>query len=134
MGESTRIRGVSTNWLSFLWSHLIEVQRARSEGNNDVALGLCTQLIDWLPTDLKEKFRLRANEIQSNMNIISRGDLPSLMQETDLLSKYDLKRKYLRAYSEKSLKGFIDELCRQLDDHGYYTTKQYLIEGQDLTI
>ena len=134
MSQSEHIKKVSVNWLSFLWSHLIAIQQARSEGNSDYALGLCVQLVDWLPTDLKEKFRKEADQIQANMKIIASGQLPAIKKETDLLIKYSMKRKLLRQYSEHALKNFIDSLCRALDEKGYYTVKQFYMEGQDLTI
>jgi hypothetical protein len=110
---------------------MIAIQRARSDGEDDIALGLLTQLVDWLPDDLKDKFKKEADKIREDMLLISSGQLPSLREQTDLLALYALKRKYLRKYSQDALRKFIVSLSHALEERGYYEFKQQTMEGFD---
>ncbi len=127
--EDSRVVGVSANWLQFLWTNMGIIERYRQEGHYDYALGICADLVDWLPEDLKRQFKPRAETIRHNMEIITTAQLPALKLQTDVLARYAIRKRLLRRYAYAALLDFINKLSLALDEKNYYEFKKYESTG-----
>lgn len=127
-------KGVSFNYLQFLWGSIATIRAKQGEGDFGTALKLAYTLIDYLPETLKEEFGDRANAIGINMERISAGDLPEIRKQHDIFLKIVYKHKVLRAYSNRSLMQFVNDLTRKLDKSGYMIARSSIVEGESHTL
>jgi len=124
-----RVKGVSFNYLQFLWSSIGTIKRTQEEGNFAGALSLAAQLIDYLPESLKGEFKAKSVMIQHSINAIASGSLPQIKQIHDFYVRGIYKTRLLQKYSAAALQGFISELTTKLDNIGYMENTKVVAEG-----
>lgn len=124
-----RVKGVSFNYLQFLWKNLNEINEARQQGNTAVALKLCIDLCDTLPRSLKKEFRLKAIGINHSMLQIRSCSLPELARINDLHKRHRTRNWLLTSYSTAALSQFLDQLTTKLDEMGYMENTKITSEG-----
>lgn len=124
-----RVKGVSFNYLQFLWSSIGTIKRTHEQGNFSGALTLATELIDYLPKSIKEKFKEKAALIDYSLNQIKTGRIPQLRKIPDFYMRGIYKNRLLQTYGNIALKTFIDELTTMLDDIGYMENTKVVAEG-----
>lgn len=125
----TRVKGVSFNYLQFLWKRLDLVAHAREQGNDAVALKLATGMIAWLPKSMKDEFMDESLQIQNNLQIIRSNRLKELQKITDLHERTHKRNWLLAAYSSAALTDFINKLSNKLDALGYMENTKTVTEG-----
>jgi hypothetical protein len=126
-----KVKGVSFNYVQFLWSRLGVVIQAHSKGMFSEALRLVTDLINYLPDSIKEEFKAEANAIQATMNKVKTGNVPQLKKITDYYVRGLFKKRLLENYASVALNSFIDRLTSRLNDLGYMENTEKLQEGED---
>lgn len=124
-----KVKGVSFNYLQFLWSQIGQIRQQQAKGNPAGAMGLMTGLIDYLPDSIKEKFRDRARRIQEIMNQISSGSLPQIQKIPDYYTKGIYKNRLLQLFSNEAFQSFVDDLTSQLNRLGYMENLKQVAEG-----
>jgi hypothetical protein len=124
-----RVKGVSFNYLQFLWTSIATVKKTQEQGNFAGALALATELIDYLPTSLKEEFKEKAAKIQHSINMIASGNVPQIKKIPDFFIRGIYKTRLLQKYSSAALSGFINELTTKLDNIGYMENTKVVAEG-----
>lgn len=127
-------KGVSFNYLQFLWSGIGQIRTKQAEGDFGTALKLIAQLIDYLPENIKETFSKKAALIEHSMTLISSGNLPEIKKIPDLFLRIVYKHKLFRAYANLALHNFVDELSTELDQKGYMISRTDVIEGRSHTL
>lgn len=129
MSQVRKVKGVSFNWLQFLWNNVGQIRKAQIEGNISLALKETATLISYLPPDLKEIFEGRAKMIRESINTIVTGNLPKLQEVTDVFHRRNLKQKILATYSEEAFDAFINDLTTELNARGYMESVEFVDEG-----
>jgi len=125
-----KVKGVSFNYLQFLWNGIGQVRQQHALGNYSGAMALVASFIGYLPDSIKEQFRDRANHIQGVMDIIKSGRLEVIKKIPDLYIRGIYKNRLLQLYANKALTKFIDNLTTQLNKLGYMENLKVVTEGE----
>ena len=124
-----KVKGVSFNYLQFLWSGIGQIRKAQSEGDFAGAMGLMTSFIGYLPDSIKEEFRERAAQIRFSMNMIQTGRLKEIQAVPDLFIRGIYKNRLLQLYANEAFSAFIDDLTTMLNRLGYMENTESIDEG-----
>lgn len=133
MSKITKVKGVSPNYMQFLWRNIVAFRECQTQGDYASSIKLAATLISYLPEDFKKRFEKKAERIVESLNLISSQQLPQIQAITDPFQRHIFTSKLLNTYSFESLNGFIDELASMLEKKGYLEVKSYVPEGSDLT-
>ena len=133
MSKVRKVKGVSFNYLQFLWNGIGMIRKSQAEGDFPTALKLIATLIDYLPDDIKDEYRDRANMIIDSMNLIAAGKLVQVQKIPDIFQRHVFQKKLLVNYSIEALKDFVDSLSSTLDEKGYLITSKDFDEGYSHT-
>lgn len=125
-----RVKGVSFNYLQFLWSGIGQIRQQQSLGNFSGAMALTTSFIPYLPDSMKEKFRKMAVHINTVMNAIKSGNIPAVQRIPDFFMRGIYKNRVLQIYSNEVLTKFIDDMTSQLNQLGYMENLKMVAEGE----
>lgn len=125
-----RVKGVSFNYLQFLWNGIGQIRQAQASGNFSGAMALVTSFISYLPDSIKDEFRDRANHIQGVMDIIKSGSLEVIRRIPDFYIRGIYRNRLLQLYATESLTKFIDNLTTQLNKLGYMENLKVVTEGE----
>lgn len=125
-----RVKGVSFNYLQFLWSGIGQIKQQQSQGNFAGAMALLTEFINYLPDSMKDEFREKAQKIALVMNAIRSGSLKVIKDIPDLFVRGIYRNRLLQIYSSKKLSVFMDELTTKLNQLGYMENLKLIAEGQ----
>jgi len=128
-GSRATMKGISFNYLRFLWNGIAAVRRAQLEGQNGSALEMAATLIIYLPREIKKDFQKKADKIILDIGQIRNGVFQNIAQETNPFMKALAKRRAIEAYACGALPKFLSELTTSLDDHGYYLSAKTWEEG-----
>jgi hypothetical protein len=124
-----RVKGVSFNYLQFLWNSIGTIKRTHDQGDFSGALRLATELIGYLPQSIKEEFKEKAAKIDYSLNQIKTGSIPQIRKIPDFYLRGIFKNRLLQNYGNIALKTFIDELTTKLDKIGYMENTKIVAEG-----
>lgn len=124
-----RVKGVSFNYLQFLWSQIGQIRQQQAAGNFKGAMALCVSFISYLPDSMKDKFRAKAEHIYMVMNAIQAGNLEQIQEIPDYYIRGIYKNRLLQFYSSEALKTFIDEMTSMLNQLGYMENLKVVAEG-----
>jgi hypothetical protein len=124
-----RVKGVSFNYLQFLWSQIGQVRSVQSQGNFAAAMKLVTSLIPYLPASMKDEFREKAQRIEESMNTIRSGRLREVQAIPDFFIRGIFKNRLLQTYANAALSKFVDDLTTKLDKMGYMENVKSVPEG-----
>ena len=125
-----RVKGVSFNYLQFLWSGIGQVRQQQAAGNYSGAMALVASFISYLPDSIKDDFRDRANHIQEVMDTIKSGSLEVIRKIPDLYIRGIYRNRLLQLYANDALTSFIDDLTTQLNKLGYMENLKVVTEGE----
>jgi len=126
-----KVKGVSFNFLQFMWSSYGQIKQVQAKRDFATALTLLTELIRWLPDSIKEEFRSRAIQIENSINLIKSGRLPQIQKIPDFYMRGIFKNRLLQSYCDLSFKALIDDLGTKLNDLGYMENVEKITEGVD---
>jgi len=129
LSEVRKVKGVSFNYLAFLWSNIGLIRKAQTDGNSEIALKLAATLIAYLPKGIKEDFTKTADEILHSLNMITSGGMKQIADIPDAFQRRRYKQKILRAYSELKLHKLITDLSTTLQERGYMEAVDFADEG-----
>lgn len=124
-----RVKGVSFNYLQFLWSGIGQIRQQQSLGNFSGSMALTTSFIPYLPDSMKDEFRKKANHINTVMNTIKSGSIPAIQRIPDFFMRGIYKNRLLQIYSNEVLTKFIDDMTTQLNKLGYMENLKMIAEG-----
>ena len=124
-----RVKGVSFNYLQFLWSSIGTIKRTQEQGQFAGALALAVQLIDYLPESMKNEFNKKAVTIKHSLNMITSGKMPQIQRIPDFYIKGIFKKRLLERYGNAAFSQFISELTSKLDNIGYMENTKVVAEG-----
>jgi len=124
-----RVKGVSFNYLQFLWSSIGTIRRTHEQGNFAGALKLATDLIVYLPESIKDEFREKAAKINYSFNQIRAGRILEVQKIADFYIRGIFKNRLLQTYGNAALQQFVDELTTKLDKIGYMENIKTVAEG-----
>jgi hypothetical protein len=124
-----RVKGVSFNYLQFLWSSIGTIKRTQEKGEFAGALALAVELIDYLPESIKKEFTERAATIKHSLNLITTGKIPQIQRIPDFYLKGIFKNRMLQRYGNAAFQQFISELTTKLDNIGYMENTKVVVEG-----
>lgn len=124
-----RVKGVSFNYLQFLWGNIAIIKRTQEKGQFAGALALAIELIDYLPESMKSEFEDRAAMIRNSLNLITTGRLPQIQKIPDFYIRGIYKHRLLQNYGNAALQKFISELTTKLDNIGYMENTKVVSEG-----
>lgn len=125
-----RVKGVSFNYLQFLWNGIGQIRQAQASGNYSGAMALVASFISYLPDSIKDDFRDRANHIQGVMDIIRSGSLAVIKRIPDFYIRGIYRNRLLQLYANESLTKFIDDLTTQLNKLGYMENLKVVTQGE----
>jgi len=125
-----RVKGVSFNYLQFLWSGIGQVRQQQAQGNFSGAMSLIASFISYLPDSIKKEFRDRAIHIQEVVDVIRAGSLDVIQRIPDLFIRGIYRNRLLQLYSSEALGKFIDDLTTQLNELGYMENLKVVTEGE----
>lgn len=134
MSQVRKVKGVSPNYMQFLWISIGKIRQAQSEGDFAQALNLSVTLIDFLPDEFRNEFGERANQIMNSINLIVSGKIKYIQEIDDLFMRSIAKDKLLSTYSKKALSHFITTLSTKLDAKGYFEIRSNIPEGWSHTL
>lgn len=123
-------KGVSFNYLQFLWGGIAQIRSKQGEGDFGSAMKLAATLIDYLPEEIKKQFQDKADQIVRSMNKIAVGNIKKIKDIPDIFQRTVYKHKLLKTYADEALHDFVTELSNELDAKGYMITRQDIIEGR----
>jgi len=126
-----KVRGVSFNFLQFMWSSYGQIKQVQAKKDYATALTLLTELIRWLPDSIKEEFRNRAIQIEDSINLIKSGRLPQIQKIPDFYMRGIFKNRLLQTYCDLAFKVLIDDLGTKLNNLGYMENVEKITEGED---
>lgn len=124
-----RVKGVSFNYLQFLWAGLGQIRDQQSKGNFAGSLQLGVQFIDYLPDSLKEQFREEAKKISAIQELIRADALPQLKEIPDLYIRGIYRNKLLQTYSYAALEEYVNGITSALNKLGYMENLKMVKEG-----
>lgn len=124
-----RVKGVSFNYLQFLWQCIGTVKKTHESGNFAGALKLAAELITYLPESMKSEFKDRASQIENSINLIRSGRLKQIQDIPDFFIRGIYKNRLLQTYGNEALKDFINNLTTKLDNIGYMENTKVVVEG-----
>jgi hypothetical protein len=124
-----KVKGVSFNYLQFLWGNYALIRKAQAEGDIPKALKLAATLVDYLPSALKTEFQKRADQILESMNIISAGNIKQLQDIPDIFLRRAAKIRILNNYSYLALRSFVNDMSTELQKRGYMESVDFADEG-----
>lgn len=124
-----RVKGVSFNYLQFLWSSIGTIKKTQEKGEFAGALALAVELIDYLPESIKNEFSERAATIKHSLNLITSGRIPQIQRITDFYIRGIFKNRILQRYGNAAFQQFISELTTKLDNIGYMENTKVVVEG-----
>ena len=111
-----QIRGTEFKYSSFLWKNVDIIRQAELAEKPAEALTAAITLIPYLPNGIKKKFKGRADEIEEDMQYLTKEVKE---RSTDLFSRGVVTNRVLQKYAKVALARFVDELCDELDKRGY---------------
>jgi hypothetical protein len=124
-----RVKGVSFNYLQFLWQCIGTIKKTHESGNFAGALKLAAELITYLPESMKTEFKSRADQIEVSINLIRTGKLKQISDIPDFFIRGIYKNRLLQTYGMEALKDFINNLTTKLDNIGYMENTKVVAEG-----
>lgn len=127
--DVVRVKGVSFNYLQFLWGGIGQIRQQQSQGNFSGSMEMLSQFLDYLPDSMKEEFRDRAKKISSIMKIIKAGSLTQIQEIPDLYIRGIYKNRLLQTYSHEALSSFMNDMTSKLNLLGYMENLKVVLEG-----
>jgi DNA-binding ferritin-like protein (Dps family) len=134
MSQVRKVKGVSPNYMQFLWLSIGKIRAIHSEGDWATALNLAVSLIDYLPDEFKDEFGKEVDKVLYNIGLITDYRLTALQNIEDMFQRQFLMKKILANYSKAALSRFIKNLSKKLDEKGYYEIKTHVPEGFSHTL
>ena len=129
LNKIKNFKEVSFNWLQFLWAQIGMIRKSQADGNIDQALLLLSSLVDYLPDDMKEKFKKRCDEVQANITLIRDNKIPQIQRISDVYQRHNFKRRVLQQYCGTVFPKLISEITSSFAEKGYMERKEYVEEG-----
>lgn len=129
--QVVKIKGVSFNYVQFLWSGLGSVKQLQTKQAYSEAMRVIIELIGYLPDSIKSEFRDRAAQIALTMNAVKTGKVKELQQIPDFFIKGIFKNRLLQNYCSRSLSKFVDDLSTRLNEMGYMENVEKIEQGED---
>jgi hypothetical protein len=126
-----KVKGVSFNYVQFLWSGIGQVRQAQQATKYSEAMRIIIELIDYLPNSIKDEFQKRATMISNTMSLIRGSKIDCLRKVPDFYIRGIFKNRILQMYCQKALASFVDELSTKLQSMGYLENVEHIEEGQD---
>jgi len=125
MPEVEPIKGAQLNFLSFLWKQITDIRELQKKRYFQEALVQAIDLIDYLPEDFQNKleFQQKAQKISEKIR-----EIESNAEGVDIYSQMVGSLGALDDYAETVLKGFMADLCVNLDAKGYMEKRATKIE------
>lgn len=124
-----RVKGVSFNFLQFLWADFGKIRQQQAQGNFAGSLQLIVQFIHYLPDSMKDEFRPKAHKIAQIQELIRNDALPQLREIPDLYIRGVYRNRLLQTYSYAALEQLIDEISTALNKLGYMENLKVVQEG-----
>lgn len=124
-----RVKGVSFNYLQFLWGGIGQIRQQQSQGNFSGSMEMLSQFLDYLPDSMKEEFRDRAKNISLIMSAIRAGSIPQIQKIPDLYIRGIYKNRLLQTYSHQALSSFMNDMTSKLNLLGYMENLKVVLEG-----
>jgi len=124
-----KVKGVSLNYLQFLWTNIQDVRKVHAQGEYAAALEKITQFIPYLPDSMKDKHADRAGQIQLVMMNIQSDAYPFLKEIPDFFQRGIMRFKLLQNYSRLALEKFISEMTTDLNNLGYMENIKEVEQG-----
>lgn len=126
-----KVKGVSFNYVQFLWSGIAQVKQAQTKQLYSEGLRLLVELVGYLPNSIKDYFKEKAKMIYHTMTLIKTNQLTCLQQTPDFYVRGIYRNRILQAYANQALSNFVDELSTKLNSMGYMENVEKVEEGQD---
>lgn len=114
-----RVKGVSFNYLQFLWSGIGEIRKQQAQGNFAGAMAIAAAFIAYLPDSMKDEFRKRAADIRAVMDRIQAGNVPEIKAIADFFLRGIYRNRVLQIFSSEALTQFTDDMTSRLNSLGY---------------
>lgn len=125
-----KVKGVSFNYLQFLWSKIGIVRQAQEQGNFAGAMKLLASLIPYLPDSIKDTFKEKAVRIEHSMTRIRTGNVPEIKRIPDFFLRGIFKNRLLQSYGNEAFNQFMDELTTKLNKMGYMENTKIVAQGE----
>lgn len=129
--QVVKIKGVSFNYVQFLWNGIATVKQAQSKKMYSEAMRLTIELVDYLPDTIKNDFRGRATQIAATMEMITSNALKCLKAVPDFYIRGIYRNRILQTYCSKAFSKFINDLSDKLNALGYMENVDRIEEGED---
>lgn len=110
-----QVKGISFNFLSFLWKAFGKIWELRLEGQYQAALEVAIELLDFVPHDIEEKMQKDVEKIREVQAWI-RGEIQA---PSDFVKVHNTE-KALQIFAAQSLTEFVRKMKRLLEPRGYF--------------
>ncbi len=129
-----KAKGINFSYNKFLWDAIGSIINDENKHDYSSALAKATSLIVYLPDDIKDKYRAKAEEILQTLTQIEACKIPALQKITDVYLRSLMRNKISQLFASKALRYFIDSLSTTLNAKGYMERIEDTPEGWGSTL